>query len=551
MGRPKKITNLDITKNLTELQVQNIFDIYQWNEKTFRDFAQASNNTYLYPQALTPMTLNSRMQSVTLAGSGQVTPEMADQALLNPRTSEKQLLQYSEILEYSNPSYKRILQYLGNLPAWDYTFYCKNASKISEYGSKAYQKALDIIKEFTSRFDVKTQMPILMRQLLRQEVFFSVLREDGDLYVLQELPSDYCLITGRFDYGLLFSFNYYFFQQQGISLDLYPPVFKETYLRLFTKGGNNIYSPSSNLDTRGDSLWTMYADCSPTQGFWMWKFSPELIARIPQFASLFPDMALLPTVRAVQKANYLQAAAKILFTELPFLKDTKASLKDATALSPRLLGEFMAMVQAIIGNEYVKFVEAPINNAKALEFKTDNKILSDYSRNVLSQSGTTSNLISNYDQKMNAIESQLAANVDEQLVESVYPSANLFMEYHINKRMKEAKLPFRFGFKFEGTNFYLDRNRRLDTQNTLMDRGIVLPQKIAAAIGMSPFELEAHMNEAISMNWIDKLTPIIGSAQLSGSTKNAGRPSKSDSDLSDSAEETRSAGSNLEKGGNI
>ena len=550
MGRPRKIQGIDLPDNLTELQVQNIFDIFNWNEGTFKEFAQATNNSYLYPNAYNPQLLNQRMQSISISSNGgTVTTESCEKALQNPKQNEKQLLEISEILEYSNPSYKRIISYLANLPSWDYTYHCKNIGKIENYKSKKYQEAVDVIKDFTGRFDVKTQMPILMRQLLRQETFFSVLRDEGDRYVLQELPGSYSLITGRFDYGLLFSFNYYFFLQQGIDMDLYPPIFKETYLRLFKGKNGNTYNPSININDRADSTWVMWGDCSPRDNFWMWKFSPELIARIPQFASLFPDLAMLPTVRALQKNSYLVSAAKILFTELPFLKDTKASVKDSTALSPKLLGEFMALVKAIISNDSVRFIEAPTNNAKAIEFNHDNDLLSTYNRNVLSESGTTSNLISNFDQKMNSIESQLAANVDEQLVETIYPSCNAFMEYQINKRLKEKGNPYRFGFVFEGTNFYTNRKIRLETQTTLMGQGIVLPQSIAAAIGKDPFAFQAQLDEARMLGWTDNLTPVIAAAQMSGNSANTGRPSKSDTELTDSAENTRSAGSNIEKGG--
>lgn len=551
VGRPRKIPISENPDNITNLQLQNIFDIFQWNEGTFKEFAQASSNPF-YPGAISPQTINSRMQAITISSNGgTVTPEKCDSALANPKNSEQQLLEISEILEYSNPTYKRLITYLGNLPSWDYTFYCKNA-KPEDYKSKKYQDALDVVKDFMGKFNVKEQMSIMMRQLLRQETFFSVLRDDGEKYVLQELPGSQCLITGRFDYGFLFSFNYYYFNQPGTNIDWYPDIFKETYNKLYSGENRSIYDPPQDTAMRRDSTWVLWGDCSPEDNFFMWKFSAELASRIPQFASLFPDLALLPTVRSLQKHSYLVSAAKILFAELPFLKDTKATVKDATALSPKLLGEFMALVKAIISNDAVRFVEAPIQNAQGIEFTHDNTIQSSYTRNVISESGTTANLLSSFDQKLNAIEAEMSANVDEQLVESIYPSGNAFMEYQINKRLKEKKNPYRFGFNFEGTNFYNDRKRRLDTQITLMSNGIVLPHKIAAATGVDPFAFQAQMEEARMSGWVDNLTPIIPGAQMSGaSSAGAGRPTKSDSELSESGAETRGAGSNIEKGGSI
>ena len=537
-------------ETLSAEDVQKIYETYAlWNESGFRDFASKSvSPSYFYPSAFSPQLINERMKSITLIGGGTVTVDEVNRALLNPKGSEEILLQISETFEYSIAAYKRILAYLSNLPAWDWTYHCKTPKV--DYKSKKYKAALDIVKDFTERFNIKSEMPIVMRQLLRQETFFSVLRDEGSRYVLQELPANYCLITGRFDYGLLFSFNYMFFQQQGIDIDMYPPVFKETYSRLVHPSKNGAYNPSLSIDGRGKSGWVLWGDCSPNDNFWMWKFSPELVARIPYFASLFPDFAYLATVRDLQQKEYLSAAAKILFTELPFLKDQKATVKDSLAMTPAILGEFMAYVKANIDNVAIKFIEAPAQNAQAIAFDHDNDMLANYSRTMISQSGVSSNLISNFDQKMNALETQLSAEVDEQLVKTVYPACNAFMEYHINKRIKDAGLDFEFGFNFEGCNFHTDQQRRMDIQSALMDRGIVLPQKIAASVGLSPFVMESMMKEASDNEFIDKLTPIVMASQMSGSTSQ-GRPRKSDASLGEEGMNTRDAASNVSKGGKI
>ena len=547
MGRPKKITTETPVTELSELQLQNILNLYAWNDQSFKEFAQASNNSYLYPSVFNPMLTNARMQSVTLSGSGEVSEARVAKALANPRESEDELLSISEILEYSNPIYKRIISYLSNLPSWDYTYYCKNVKKVSDYKSGKYLEALDVLKEFMFKFDVKSQFSSALRQLLRQETFFTVFRDEGkDRYVLQELPSNYCLITGRWDYGLLFSFNYYYFAQGGIDIDFYPPIFKETYTKVFK--GQNItdYNPSASVDTRGNNIWVQWADCSPMDGFWGWKFSNELISRIPQFASLFPDFAMLPTVRSLQRNAYLVSATKLVFSELPFLKDAKATVRDAVSMSPKLLGEFLALVKSGLNNDSVKFTSAPVQNIQGIDFEHDNDMYSSYSKNVTGQSGINGNLISSTSQKMNSLETGLSADVDSFTSTSIYPYFNQFMEYQINKRLKEKGSEYRFGFNFEGTNFYTDRQRRLETQTTLMSQGVVLPQSIAAAIGKDPFVMQAQMDEARENKWTDKLTPIVPAAQISGGEK-SGRPSKSDDELGEEGMNTRDAGSNLAK----
>jgi len=95
---------------------------------------------------------------------------------------------------------------------------------------------------------------------------------------------------------------------------------------------------------------------------------------------------------------------------------------------------------------------------------------------------------------------------------------------------------------------------RLDNQIQLATGlGIVMPQKIGAAIGMNPFEMERHMEEARETGWVDKLTPIISAFQQSAQSPdtNGGRPRKKESELTESGSTTRSQGSNIEKGGKV
>jgi hypothetical protein len=521
-----------------ELSENMVWDIIQ--------FSNALSN--IYPNFFTPAMTNSRLKDVSLLTTGGVTEDRVEKALANPKESERELLAISESLEYSSTSYKRILQYMANLPAWDWTYYCKNIGEISNYKSKKYQKSLDVMKRFFDRFDVKKEFSTVVKQLFREETFFSVLRKEGEKYTLQELQGDYCLITGRWDQGLLFTFDYMFFNRGGVDIDLFPPIFKKTYSRLFKDARANDYDPSLSVDLRGNSTFVYQADCSPEDNFWAWKLSPELITRIPYFSGLFPDLAMQSLIRGLQKSSYMASAAKLIFGEIPYNKDIKASVKDALGISPKLLGEFLQLVKSGVNNEAVKITSAPLQNIQAMEFTPDKDMYSSYLHTVLGISGINSNLLFSTGIKPNQTETILSANVDELVALSIYPYFNNFLDYHVNNELKEAKCEHRFGFNFEGSNFYLDRDRRLETQIKLMDKGAVNPQKVSAALGQNPFVFQSQLDEARINGWTDNLTPIISSFQQSGAV-DKGRPKKSDSELGDAGAQTRSDGSNISKGG--
>jgi hypothetical protein len=508
-------------------------------------FAQAySQSLGIYPSAFNPQLLNSRLQDITLRSGAKITGDSVAKALENPKSSEKELLSMSESFEITSAPYRRLISYMSDILAWDLTYYCKNIKKTSEYTSKAYKDDLDIVKSFLYAFDYKKEFSTVIKQLYREDTFFCIFRDDGERFVLQQLASDYCMITSRFDYGLLFTFDYSFFLRQGIDLDLFPPIFKETYRKLFTKGSADSYDPSINIDLRRDSVWTYFADCSPSDGFWGFKLNPAVTTRTPFFCGLFPDLANQNLIRNLQKSSYMAECVKILAMQIPMLhKNTQAVVKDEYAMSPEVTGKFLQLMRSAI-NESVNVASAPMEDIHGIEFTSSNNIQSSWTKNALGNSGINTNLLySGGDYRMNQQETLLSVAIDELASMEIYPYCSNFLEYQINKRTKHYK----FGFEFEGSNLFTDRQRRLDNAMQLANIGVVNPMAFSAALGKNPFVFQAQLDEARANGWVDNLTPIIPAAQQSGAESKTGRPSKSDTELGDAGAETRSEGANISK----
>lgn len=507
------------------------------------DFANAfSQGLGIFPSAYNPQILNSRLQEITLRSGAKTTSDAIQKLLENPKDSEKELLATSEYFEITSTPYRRLLGYMSDILAWDWTYTCNNIEKPSDYSSKAYQKDLDVVKDFFQRFDVK-EFATVVKQMYREDAFFSIFRDEGSRYVLQQLQSDYCLLTGRWDYGLLFSFDYTFFLRQGVDMDMFPPIFKKTYAKLFAgKNPPMEYDPSINVDRRRESSFVYVADCSPADGFWAWKLNQERINRAPFFSGLFPDLANQNIIRNLQKSSFLAQGVKILAGSIPLLDNTKANVKDAYAMSPAILEKFLQLMRSAI-NEAVNVVAAPLDQIQPIEYTGSNDIQSSWNQNTMGMAGINSHLLyTGGDYRPNQIESILSTQIDELASQEIYPYFNRFLEYQINKRTSKYK----FNFKFEGSNIYLDRQRRLETQTNLMNLGCVNPQKLAAATGQNIFEFQAQLDEARINGWTDNLTPIISAFQQSGA-KDAGRPETSDDKLSESGAETRSTAGNTAK----
>ena len=525
MANKKKIT----TEELTE---EEVYDILKFSNEL------GYNNA-----VLTPMLINQRMRDVNL-NPMQATESTLTQAMNNPKENEIALQEFSNDFETQSQVYKKLLEYLGNLLSFDMTYECVNAEP-KDYKTPAYKKDLDIFKKFIDNFNYKKEFSSVVGELLRNEAAFYCPRLDGDTLVLQELPAspEWTMITGRWKYGFEFDFNMIWFLQPGVNIKAYPDFFKKKYLELWGEGGTGKYTPSASPLLRNSS-WVYWSQIPVNIG-WAFKFNPTLASRVPHFSGLFLDLIQQPLMRALQKNINMSVAARLIVGEVGTLKDSAAKVKDQFSINPDTLGKFLALVKAAVG-ESMKVAAAPLENMQPVSFAAENELYNSTLKTTLASSGVNTNLIFTSDAKPNTIETQLSLNVDEQLMYSLYPQFEDFLNYQINQRTKNYK----FKVHFEGTSFFNNRQQRLDTQVTLLGLGIALPQKIAASIGMNPFEFQRQLDEAKAMGWTDGLTPITPAAQMSGALqKENGRPAKKDGELSDSGAQTRGTGANIAKGG--
>lgn len=513
-----------------KLSEQEVWDVLK--------FAQSLYNG-VYQNVATPELVNSRMKDITLQPQ-LATLDKINEALSHPKDSEEQLIGYSQWLELNSILYKRILLYFSGLLSFDFNYIVKNIKDEKEYASPKFKSDLAIVQDFFDKFNVKEQFKTVMREMMRNESYYGVLRDQGEKYILQELPRQYCKITGRFDYGLLMDFNlYWFLGNPGVSLDMYPPSFTR-HFRKFMEAKQGQYNPSTLIGHR-DSSWVYWQQLDPIKdNAVVFKLIPEIATNVPFLAAFMPDAVSQPLIRSLQTDSYIAQASKLIAGQVPFLKDAKSSVKDALALDPTSLGKFLALMQSALPR-IIKIVSAPLENISALEFDGSNEIYESYLSTSASASGINSRLLFSKD-RANLLETKLSLDVDQNILRPVYEMFANMLEFWINQRTSKYK----FKFVFEGFETALSREERLNTAFKYAESGIVLEQKFASALGVSPFDFRRMLAETRANKFVEKMTPIIKASQMPAD--GAGRPKKADGDLSESGSETREAGSNDEKG---
>ena len=125
---------------------------------------------------------------------------------------------------------------------------------------------------------------------------------------------------------------------------------------------------------------------------------------------------------------------------------------------------------------------------------------------MAANSGVTSGLIYT-SEKMTAQETLLSSEIDSNMATQAYSQYATWLSSVVNSLTKKYK----FKFSFEGVNFSNNRKERLDTALKLADKGIVLKQKIAAAVGLNTLELDEMLASGQEDGFRDNLYLLLNS----------------------------------------
>ena len=528
-----------------ELTPERVFDMLE--------FSNVYAKSMMYPGAITPQMLSSAMKSISFMPL-ELTSDDLDKALKDPSNSESQLRDFMQHLEIVSMPAKRLVNYMHSMLAFDLTYTPKGSIEERDLKSTSYKKCQAVLDDFLDDFNYKFYLRNAVKQMIRNETYVFCPRDDGDKFILQELPLDRCMITGRFDYGFIISFDMAYFLQPGVDIRYYPKFFKEKYKDMF-QGSEKGYMPAINSSYRGGSSGqsALWVDVPPDVAF-AFKLDPSLVTSIPYFSGLFSDLINQPLMRTLQKNVNMSAASKLILGKVP-MRDMKTNIRDAIAIDADTLAKFLALIQSAL-SESIKLSAAPLEDLKGVSFDSENELYSSYLKTTIDSSGVNSSMVYSGDLKANAIETQLAFQSDSKIMEMLYEQFNLFMEYQIKRRIDEkikTKEKYYFIPEFEGNDYDIDRKRRLDNAIELAQYGVVLPMKISAAMGMKPSTMRKMLLESKATKFVEELIPMVAGFNSSKESMNgeSGRPRKDDSDLSEAGAETRADGSNVAKGGKV
>lgn len=517
---PKNNEDVKLSKN----DLQDIID--------FSAGLMAVDNFYspfLSNQLLTNLNNNPRLPNA----------EAVKKALNDYKNSGADLQGFVEFASAFDMIFKRTLYSYANALSFDLQITCKNAYTKGDYESEEYKKDRQTVDNFLTNFDYKKEFYNVLLNVLKRDSYFTWFRKTksgnrGKMkYVLQIMPQDYCMLTGYFEKGMIWSFNILYFKQAGVDLGLWDPTLVKKYADTFY--GEKPYVPSSPLDKR-DGIYAMWMDTSPNDGAWAWKWSTDNFANNPFLAPYVANVLRSDEVGELQYNKDLISAAGILAGEIRLFDSAKSGTKaNQFAIDPKTLGAFMQKAANGL-KKTVKLAAMPLENIKFFQFEDKNP--NSYTNELTTTAGIgtgISRVIYSSDKMSNA-ELEAALNEVYQTMKPMYAQFNNFLDFYVNQMTSKYK----FKFEFVGSNYQFERDARFDKMMKMADKGLVLNSSAwASAVGMNPVTFDRMLAESKYTGWIDKYSTLMLNANTTAQSNEGGRPRQSGTSLTESGEASR------------
>ena len=485
---------------------------------------------FLSNQLLTNLNNNPRLPSA----------ESVKKALNDYKNSGEELQGFVEFASSFDMIFKRTLYSYANALSFDLQVTCKNAYTESDYQSDEYRKDRQTVDNFLTNFDYKKEFYNVLLNVLKRDTYFTWFRKTktgnrGKMkFALQIMPQDYCMLTGYFEKGLLWSMNQLYWTLPGVDLDSYDPSLKRTYQRALENAELN-YKPSAPLNERNGS-YALWADVSPLDGAWCFKWATDNFANNPFLSPYVANILRSDEIGELQYNKDLIAASGILAGEIQLYDQARSGQKaNQFSIDPKTLGAFMQKVKSGL-NGAAKIAAVPLANIKYFQFEDKNP--NSYTNELTTTAGIgtgISRVIYSSDKMSNA-ELEAALNEVYQTMKPMYAQFNNFLDFYVNQMTSKYK----FKFEFVGSNYQFERDARFDKMMKMADKGLVLNSSAwASAVGMNPVTFDRMLAESKYTGWIDKYSTLMLNANTTAQSNEGGRPRQSGTSLTESGEASR------------
>lgn len=433
----------------------------------------------------------------------------------DPNKYEQQLREVSLYLYVASPHYMRLINYFYSMLTLDYVVipYSLDKERLNyDRFIKSYKNVVDYIEAY----NIKHTFSKVLFSLLLTGVYYGYERWVKDSFVLQNLPTEYCKITGIEDGIFTFSMDMRYFDKNKID----PNDFGDEINSLYDKY-KSTKEPWQQINAENGVCFT---------------FFPNLPWQVPPFAGIYEDIMDIDDFKDLYKSKQKIDNFKLIQQKIPF-KDKPTSERDFL-ISLDSVKVFHNNIKKVLPDG-VGLVSSPME-LKEINFEQKKDFIYESTvkaqENLFDAAGISKGLF-NSDHN-NAVSINRGINVDEAFVFPLLHQFERFFKYRL-KRFNTNQYKFKLHFPpITVFNWKEKYDQYLKAAQYGFPKSFV-----AAALGYSVSDLEGlnfFENECLEL--VDKMIPV--SSAHTSSNRERGRPRKDDNELTPSGEQTRETAAN-------
>ncbi len=452
--------------------------------------------------------------------------------LENPKAYEQQLIELNQYLLNSSMHFRRLADYFIEMLTFDYIIVSDDVGLTEkEMTSSAYKKSRKNVLNWLKKFNVKDEGRKVFRIMIEEDVGFFYKRENNNKITFQRLPSAWCKLVNRNEFGFTYAFNFMFFWRLGININDYPPEFLQ-YINDIEEG------------RRKDNTYAYWVTLDPEKAV-AFKFNEDTGIIKSPFLGLFLDILEISEFKNLIKSKSVLDNFILLTQRIPMRTDKDAKKNDFL-IDLDIAAKFHDAWSSQMPQGVAKVTTPMEITAQRLD--SGNKSQSrqsivGYAEQQFYSSGGTSDIL--FGGKTNgSIGLNLSIKVDESWVFRFYRQFERWINYQL--RMISGK--YRFKIVFPDLTYY-NRSDKFDQYLKASQAGFP-PQLAICALGMTPLDFENLCNMAISEGILDKLRLLVLPSSHVQSGNEAGRPELPLDKLSPKGDAQRTREDNKNDAGN-
>lgn len=444
-----------------------------------------------------------------------ISPDIKDvstikQYLEQPAKHQKELRDISQYLENTIMQYERLTDYLGktltfksDVRAVDYP----KTSQDAETWRNGYDRCLGLLKKLNHRY----QFELIMKKTMAEGGYFGWFEENDTFATFVEIPSDYCYITGRWDWGWTYAIDLTFYDKLIGLVNVTPEL-------------NNYYKKfilMRNQGLRGEKLRPYQYYPVPVEKGFVFTFNPLRAQIIPPMTGVFLDAVAILDYKNILKAKAGLDTLAAISMEIPVDKETGEPIMDAITAQ-----KFIQTAVGVLPKQVAAFA-TPFKSEK-MDFsgssQTQNNWVGYGENEYWRTSGVGASIMDMTD--TNAMAQKYSIMNDHGFVEHMYRQ----FENFVNLQFLLKSKTYKFKIHYYG-NRYTDSEDMKDYAGLVSSVNAPMG-KMFGLLGYNPEEVDAVIKQEDLLGWRE-VKAILPASQSSGADS-GGRPSTSIDSKTDS-----------------